>query len=210
MLMKVLLLNGSPHREGCTYTALTQVADILVQEGVEAEILHVATGQVRGCIACGGCAKTHRCVFTDDAVNDVLDRLDEADGLIVGSPVYYASPNGALLAFLDRLFFTGGGHLGYKPGAAVVSARRAGTTAALDVLNKYFLLSNMPLVPSQYWNMVHGHTPADVMQDAEGLQIMRTLGRNMAWMLNCFATADRQGIAAPKPEARRQVTNFIR
>lgn len=204
--MKVLLLNGSPHAKGCTARALAEVAGALEAEGVGAEILQVANGQVRGCAACGKCRETGRCVFGDDGVNDMLDRLETADGLIVGSPVYYAAPNGALLAFLDRLFRAGGGRQAYKPGAAVVSARRAGTTASLEVLQKYFLLSNMPLVPSQYWCMVHGATPEDVERDEEGLQIMRTLGRNMAWLLGCIAA----GAKPPVPEAQPKRTNFIR
>ncbi len=203
--MKVLLLNGSPHPEGSTFTALTEVANAIIKEGIGAETVHVAAGAVHGCIACGHCRKAKRCVFTDDGVNDVLDRLDAADGLIVGSPVYYASPNGALLSFLDRLFFTGGGHLAYKPGAAVVVARRAGTTASLDVLNKYFLISNMPVVPSQYWNMVHGYDADDVRKDAEGLQIMRTLGRNMAWMLRCFAAGVKR--LRRKPSGRLRISS---
>lgn len=204
--MKALLLNGSPREKGCTYTALMEVAGALGEGGVESEIIHVARGPVHGCTGCRGCAKTKRCVFADDAVNQVLDKLEEAQGLVVGSPVYYASPNGALLSFLDRMFYTGGGKRAFKPGAAVVSARRAGTTAALDVLNKYFLISGMPIVPSQYWNMVHGNTPEEVREDEEGLQIMRTLGRNMAWMIKCFT----QGETPPAMEAARKRTNFIR
>lgn len=205
MYMKVILLNGSPRAKGCTYTALAEVAGALEDAGVGTEIIHVAGRGTRGCIACGQCAKSGRCVIADD-VNVVLEKMKEADGLVIGSPVYYASPNGELLAFLDRMFYAGSSSMVYKPGAAVVSARRAGTTAALDVLNKYFLISNMPVVASQYWNMVHGSSPKDVRQDAEGLQIMRTLGRNMAWLLRCIAA----GEAPPEREALRQRTNFIR
>lgn len=204
--MKVLLLNGSPRPAGCTYTALAEVAAAIEMAGIDTEILHAAKGAVHGCIACRKCAETHRCVFTDDGVNDALDKMEAADGLIIGSPVYYASPNGAMIAFLDRMFYAGGSGMAYKPGASVVSARRAGTTASLDVLNKYFLITNMPIVPSQYWNMVHGHTPDQVRQDLEGLQIMRTLGRNMAWMLHCFAKGD----APPERVEQRATTNFIR
>lgn len=204
--MKVLLLNGSPNRSGCTYTALAEVAGALEREGVETELVHVGHMPTHGCIACHRCVETRRCVFDEDGVNEALEKMEKADGLVVGSPVYYASPNGALLAFLDRMFYTGGGNMAYKPGAAIVSARRAGTTASLDVLLKYFLNSGMPVVPSQYWPMVHGNTPEEVQRDEEGLQVMRTLGRNMAWMLRCFAG----GEAKPEPEARRMRTNFIR
>lgn len=204
--MKVLLLNGSPKAKGCTFTALCEVAGQLEANGVETEIASVVKGPVRGCIACGQCAEKRRCVFDDDMVNEILDRAAEIDGLVVGSPVYYASPNGALLSFLDRLFFAGGGAFAYKPGAAVVSARRAGTTAALDVLNKYFLIGNMPVTPSQYWNMVHGNTPDEVRRDEEGMQIMRALGGNMAWLLKCIAA----GGGKPQPEKPRMRTNFIR
>lgn len=204
--MKVLLLNGSPHLQGCTYTALEEVAGALREEKIEAQILSPMDGDVRGCIACGRCKESRRCVFDGDGVNEALDIMEEADGLVVGSPVYYASPNGALISFLDRMFQTGGGRMAFKPGAAIVSARRAGTTASLDVLNKYFLIRGMPVVPSQYWNMVHGSTPEEVRRDEEGMQIMRTLGRNMAWMLRCFAG----GGAPPAPEAVAKRTNFIR
>ena len=204
--MKVLLLNGSPRPKGCTFTALSEVASAIQAGGVEAEIVQLPKGAVRGCIACGKCAETKRCIFGDDGVNDMIDRMASAQGLVIGSPVYYASPNGAVLSFLDRMFYAASSEMAYKPGAAVVSARRAGTTASLDVLNKYFLISNMPLVPSQYWNMVHGQSPEQVLQDEEGLQIMRTLGRNMAWMIKCIATGD----APPATESERKRTNFIR
>lgn len=204
--MKVLLLNGSPNEKNCTYTALEEVAGALTQCGVESEIIHIAKGVVPGCIACRTCKTAGRCVFTADKVNEVVEKMETADGLIIGAPVYYASPNGTAISFLDRLFYTGARHFAYKPGAAVVSARRAGTTASLDVLNKYFLISNMPIVPSQYWCMVHGYTPDDVRQDEEGMQIMRTLGRNMAWILKSFAAGEKP----PVPEAERKFTNFIR
>ncbi|MDR0929382.1 MAG: flavodoxin family protein [Oscillospiraceae bacterium] len=202
--MKVLMLNGSPRAHGCTYTALREVADTLETAGVETEILHVAKGAVRGCIACGQCSKRDNCAIEGDGVNEAIEKMAKSDGLIVGSPVYYASPNGMLLSFLDRMFYAGD-CFAYKPGAAVVSARRAGTTASLDVLYKYFLIANMPMVPSQYWCMVHGHTPDDVRKDEEGMQTMRTLGRNMAWMLECF-----KGKELPKAEEPRKWTHFIR
>lgn len=205
--MKALLLNGSPNAQGCTYTALRQVAVGLESQGVGAQIHQLAVrGTVRGCIGCGRRAQTRRCIFDEDGVNEVLDKMEGFDGLVIGSPVYYASPNGATVALLDRLFHAGARSLAYKPGAAVVSARRAGTTASLDVLNKYFIISQMPVVPSQYWPMVHGHTAEQALQDEEGMQIMRTLGRNMAWMIKCFAAGD----APPLPEAEHRRTNFIR
>jgi multimeric flavodoxin WrbA len=182
----------------------------LNEEGVDTEIFHIGNKPVRGCMACRKCKEgSHRCVYNDDTVNIGLDKTDEADGFIFGSPVYYASGNGAMIAFLDRMFYAGN-NFAYKPGAAVVAARRAGTTAALDQLNKYFTISNMPVVPSQYWNMVHGHTPEDVRQDLEGLQIMRVLGRNMAWMLKCFEAGKKEGVSLPLMKEQRIMTNFIR
>lgn len=209
--MKVLLLNGSPREKGCTYTALSEVASALEGEGVRAEIIHVGKGPVRDCTACGACAKLdNRCVFDDDMVNAVLEKAREADGFVFGSPVYYAHPSGAVLSFLDRLFYAADkSTFAHKPGAAVVSARRAGTTASFDVLNKYFTISQMPVVSSQYWCMVHGNKPEDVRQDLEGLQIMRTLGRNMAWMLKCIEAGKKIGLLPPPPEAPQR-TNFIR
>ena len=202
--MKVLLLNGSPHEKGCTYRALTEVAGALTKEGIEAEIVHIGNQAVHGCIGCGKCAATGRCVFKGDPVNAFLDKMEHADGLIVGSPVYYASANGSLYSFLDRLFYAGS-CFAFKPAAAVASARRAGTTATLDTLNKYFTIMNMPVVPSQYWNSVHGRLPGEAREDAEGLQTMRVLARNMARLLKA-------GVGpALAPEAEeRQWTHFIR
>ncbi|MBS1368328.1 MAG: flavodoxin family protein [Lentisphaeria bacterium] len=204
--MKVLLVNGSPHVHGCTRTALSEVAGELEKNGIETEIFHIGNRAIRGCIACGKCAESGKCIFTDDSVNTAIDKFRAADGIVVGSPVYYAAPNGALCAFLDRVFFMKSGFYAYKPAAAVVSCRRGGATAAFDRLNKYFTISNMPIVSSQYWNMVHGNTPDEVKQDLEGLQIMRTLGKNMAWLLKCIGKAQ-----IPPPEREPQVwTNFIR
>lgn len=208
--MKVLMINGSPNKEGCTYTALKEVECQLNKCGVETEILHIGKGAVRGCIGCGGCAGKGRCVFGDDKVNEAIEKMESADGLIVGSPVYYASANGSLSSFLDRMFYAGGRFFARKPGAAVVSARRAGTTAALDELNKYFLISQMPVVSSQYWSMVHGNTPDEVWQDLEGMQIMRTLGRNMAWLLSCIQAGAQAQVPEPEQEEKRARTNFIR
>lgn len=208
--MKVLLINGSPREKGCTYTALRETADSLEQEGIETEILHIGKKPVSGCMACGYCGRTgkNRCV-TEDAVNTALEKMEEADGLVVGSPVYYASANGAVISFLDRMFYAGGGLFPFKPGAAVVSARRAGTTASLEVLNKYFMISQMPVVSSNYWNMVHGNSPEEVKQDKEGLQTMRILGKNMAWLLKLIEAGRKSGIPNPRQEQKIK-TSFIR
>jgi len=206
--MKVLLINGSPHRKGCTYTALNEVAKSLNEEGIETEIFHIGIESIRGCIACGQCKSTFRCVFKD-GVNVAIEKMEECDGLIVGSPVYYASANGTLISFLDRMFYAAAKRMVYKPAAAVVSARRAGTTASFDQLNKYFMINNMPVVSSQYWNMVHGNNSEEVLRDEEGLQIMRRLGKNMAWLLKCIENGKEKGIVPSEAEAKK-VTNFIR
>ncbi len=178
--MKVLMINGSPNKTGCTYTALTEVGKALAAEGVESEIVWLGNGPVRDCIGCGGCRKTNNCVFDDDKLSELKAKCAEADGFVFGSPVYYAHPSGRLLSVLDRLFFSGNSVFKGKPGAAVVSARRAGTTASIDAINKHFSISEMPIIGSSYWNMVHGRKAEDVAEDAEGLQTMRNLGRNMA------------------------------
>ena len=206
-MSKILLINGSPHEKGCTYTALSEIADTLTQNDVESEILYLGTKPVAGCIACGKCFQTGRCVF-DDKVNEVLEKLDEYDGIVVGSPVYYAGPTGQLCAFLDRLFFCSERRMAGKLGAAVVSCRRGGASAAFDRLNKYFTICNMTVVGSQYWNQVHGFTPEDVRKDEEGLQTMRTLAQNIAWLLKNRDAGKAQGISAPVYEARIN-TNFI-
>lgn len=208
--MKVLMLNGSPHEKGCTYTALSQVAGELNRAGIETEILHVGGKDVRGCMGCGACGKLGKCVFGEDMVNDAVAKMRECDGLVVGSPVHYASAGGAITSFLDRFFYSGSSAAAHKPGAAVASARRAGTTAALDQLNKYFMISQMPVVSSQYWNMVHGQCPEDVKKDEEGMQIMRVLGRNMAWLLKSIEAGKAAGIDFPEAEAEKKRTNFIR
>ena len=205
--MKALLINGSPHANGCTFTALNIVAEELQKNGIETEIVHIGNKDIRGCIACGKCAELGRCVF-NDMVNEVAPKFEQADGLVVGSPVYYAGPNGTLTNLLDRLFFSTPFDKRMKVGTAVVSARRGGTTAAFDRLNKYFTISEMPVVSSRYWNMVHGHTPADVMQDEEGVQIMRILGRNMAFLMRAIA-AERERNGLPEKE-EIHYTNFIR
>jgi len=207
--MKVLLVNGSPHRNGCTYTALCEVADTLAEEGIEFEHYWIGPKPIGGCVGCYRCAKTRRCVF-DDKVNEFTALAAGFDGFVFGSPVYYAGLNGSFMSFMDRVFFSRGGQFRLKPAAAVVSARRAGTTSALDQLNKYFMIQEMPVISSRYWNMVHGNTPEEVLQDAEGLQIMRTLGRNMAWFLKLKQAGEAAGVALPQPEAERVATNFIR
>ncbi len=206
--MKVILINGSPHSNGCTYTALAEAAKTLEECGVDTEIIQIGNQAIRGCIGCGGCAGKGRCVFGDDAVNEIIAKMEEADGLVIGSPVYFASPNGNLLSLLDRLFYAGD-CFAHKPAAAVVSARRAGTTVSLDDLNKYFTIKQMPVVSSNYWNMVHGNCPQDVQKDEEGLQTMRNLARNMAWMLKCIDCGKQNGIKPPAAE-KKVWTNFIR
>ncbi|OOM13788.1 flavodoxin family protein [Clostridium saccharobutylicum] len=207
--MKVLLINGSPKAKGCTYTALLEIAKELEKENIETEIFHVGNKPIRGCMACGGCSKTDgKCVFNDDTVNIALEKAKEVDGFIFGSPVHYASASGAITSFLDRFFYAGN-FFQYKPGAAIVSCRRGGSTAAFEQLNKYFTISNMPIVSSQYWNMVHGNTPEEVKQDLEGMQTMRVLGKNMAWILKCIQAGKECGINLPDQE-QRAITNFIR
>lgn len=200
--MKVLLVNGSPHKSGCTYTALAEISSQLEKNGIESEIYHIGTTAISGCIACGTCHKTGKCSI-DDSVNALAARLDEFDGFVFGSPVYYAAPNGALISFMDRLFYSAGSKMHNKPGCAVVSCRRGGASAAFDCLNKYFTISNMPVVPSQYWNQVHGSCPEDVKKDLEGMQTMRTLADNLAWLIKCT-----KGVKTPEREAKVR-TNFI-
>ncbi len=208
--MKVLMINGSPNENGCTATALGVVAEALAADGIESEIVWLGKGALRDCIGCRACRKlNNRCVFDDDVVNRILAKAEEADGFVFGSPTYYAHTNGRILSVLDRVFYAGSAVFAGKPGAAVVSARRAGTTANLDVLNKYFSISRMPVVSSCYWNMVHGNTPEEVRQDEEGLQIMRTLGREMAWLLKSIEAGRKAGLSRPAVEAKI-MTNFIR
>lgn len=206
-IMKILLINGSPKREGNTFIALNEVAKTLEAEGIEAEIIHVGHKDVHGCIACNKCREQGKCVF-DDIVNEVNKKFETADGIIVGSPVYYASPAGTLLSFMDRLFYSATFDKSMKVGAAVAVARRGGTTATFDVLNKYFTISNMPIVPSQYWNNVHGRMPGEAAQDAEGLQIMRQLARNMAFLVKSIRLG-KEKFGMPEREEWNP-TNFIR
>lgn len=205
--MKVLLINGSPHKDGCTNRALCEVAKELNENSVDTEIVWIGTDALHGCIACGGCGKTKECVF-DDGVNEISAKMAECDGLVIGTPVYYASPNGSLLAMLDRLFGICP-DLAHKPAAAVASARRGGTTASLDVINKYFTIRQMPVVASTYWNMVHGSKSEDVEKDTEGLQTMRNIGKNMAWLIKCIKSGAENGITAPVADSGER-TNFIK
>jgi len=204
--MKVLLINGSPNKDGCTYTALMEVASTLEANDVTTEMFHIGQGAQRGCIGCGKCREIKKCVFDGDMCNELAEKIKEADGIVVGSPVYYAGPNGALCALLDRVFFSNHGGFKHKVAACVVSCRRGGASASYDRLNKYFTISQMPVVSSQYWNAVHGNEPEEVKRDLEGLQIMRTLGSNMAWLIKNI----KSGNPPPEPEKERFHTNFIR
>ena len=210
--MKVILVNGSPHEKGCTYTALAEVASALEQEGIETDIFWIGTKAIAGCIACHGCAKTGRCVF-HDKVNEFLELAPVYDGYIFGSPVHWAAAGGAITSFMDRVFYAdlngGGDRFRLKPAAVVISARRAGTTATWDQVNKYFGLMQMPIITSRYWNMVHGTNPDEVKQDLEGMQVMQILGNNMAYFINCKNVATKMGIEMPK-EPDFVFTNFIR
>lgn len=210
--MKVLLVNGSPHGKGCTYTALNEVAESLNHEGIDIKVFQIGTKPLAGCIACKSCVKTGQCVF-DDKVNEFLKIAGTFDGYIFGSPVHFAAASGAITSFMDRAFYvdlcSGKQSFYLKPAASIISARRAGTTATFDQLNKYFTLMEMPIISSQYWNMVHGQTPEEVKKDIEGLQIMRTLGRNMAFFLKCKEAGIKSGIAFPERE-KTTFTNFIR
>lgn len=197
--MKVLLLNGSPKAKGCTNRALVEVANALQKEGIETEIYHIGVKNFGGCISCGSCRKNGKCIF-DDAVNVIAGKLDSADGLVIGSPIHYAAPSGSILGVLHRLAIVAGSKLMYKPAATVVSARRGGTTAGLEVLNKVPQYFRMPLISGQYWPMVHGSNPEQVEADEEGLQIMRSIGTNMAWLLKCIEAGKAAGIPVPTPE----------
>ncbi len=208
--MKVLLINGSPHEKGCTYTALAEIAAVLEGEGVNAEIFHIGNRPIRGCTACGRCGELPgRCVFDEDSVNAALEKGEAADAFVFGSPVYFGSANGAMISFLDRMFYAGD-CFAFKPCACISSARRGGSTAAMDQLNKYPTIAAMPVVSANYWNMVHGNTPEEVRQDLEGMQNMRDLGRNMAWMLKCIEAGAAAGIKPPVSAEPKVFTNFIR
>lgn len=206
--MKVILINGSPNAEGCTYTALDEVRQTLEKNEIETELFQIGKKPIAGCIACGSCGKTGQCIFRDDFVNELREKLPLADGIVVGTPVYYASPSGQIMALLARLFFNSNNRYNGKLGAAVVSARRGGCTSAFDAVNKFFMINNVHVVTSQYWNMVHGFTPDDVRKDLEGLQTMRTLGENMAWLLKCIELGKKNGLPVPQHELTIR-THFI-
>ena len=197
-MAKVLLLNGSPRANGCTAAALKEMIAVFEQEGIETELIQVGNKEVRGCMACGYCRSHGKCVF-NDPVNEIAAKFETADGLVIGSPVYYGSPNGTLLSFLDRLFYSAQFSAHMKVGAAVVSCRRGGNTASFDVLNKYFTISGMPVVSSTYWNQVHGFSADDVKKDLEGLQTMRNLARNMAFLIRAIR-AEKEKSGLPEEE----------
>lgn len=205
--MKVLLFNGSSREHGCTYTALKEVEKSLNNNGVETEIIFL--GDIKDCKGCKACRTTGKCVIIDDKINEYVEKARQADGFIFGSPVYYAHPAGRLLSAMDRMFYSGGSAFKFKPAAAIVSARRSGTTVSIDAITKHFTINCMPVVSSNYWNMVHGNQPEEVLQDLEGLQIMRTLGQNMAWLLKCIEVGKNNGVGLPQTEEKVH-TNFIR
>lgn len=208
--MKVLMLNGSPRPKGCTFTALSEVGKALEEEGVAFEIIQSGAGPVRDCIGCQKCRELdNKCIFDEDLVNRFIEKAAAADGFIFGSPVYYAHPTGRVLSLLDRIFYAGSSVFINKPGASIVSARRAGTTASLDVLNKYFMINRMPVVSAAYWNMVHGNTPEEIVQDFEGMQMMKIIGKNMAWLLKSIEAGKNNGLTPPEVEKIVR-TNFIR
>lgn len=209
--MKVLLINGSSNKNGCTYTALSEITKVLNKERIDTEIIQIGNTAIRDCCGCQTCRKNGgTCVFNDDIVNEIIEKAKTADGFVFGSPVYYAHPSGRLISLLDRVFYAGGAAFAYKPSAGIVSARRAGTTASFDVINKYFTINNMPIVSSSYWNMVHGaqNSPQDVMKDEEGLHTMRMVGYNMSWLLKCIEAGKSSGIEPTKEP--KIFTNFIR
>ncbi len=207
--MKVLMINGSTHENGTTAAALKVIAEELEKQGVQSEIVCLGTAAVHTCMGCGSCQKTGKCVFGDDPVNAIGESVKSADGYIFGAPVHYASPSGAIIALLDRLFYAYGGYMKFKPAASIVAARRAGTTASYDVLNKYIGINNMIQVPSTYWNMIHGSSAEEAMKDEEGVTVMRAVASNMAWLLKLLDNAKGTPLEKPViiPKAK---TNFIR
>lgn len=207
--MKVLLINGSARKE-CTYTALAKVAESLNEEEIETEIINIGGNPIRDCIGCGMCSKNgnSRCIFNDDIVNEIIEKAEKSDGFVFGSPVYYAHPSGRILSVLDRAFYAGKKAFKFKPGASIISARRGGTIASFDVLNKYFSINQMPIVSSTYWNNVHGNNKEEVAKDLEGMQTMYNLGKNMAWLLKCIEAGKNSNVK--KPENKVVKTNFIR
>ncbi len=206
--MKVLMLNGSPKANGNTYTALLEIGKQLNKENIEYEIVQIGGAPMRDCIGCGRCTE-NGCIFSDGGVNEFIAKAKEADGFVFGTPVYYAHPSGRILSFLDRVFYSGGRAFKFKPAASVAVARRAGTTASFDCLNKYFGISQMPVAGATYWNNVHGAVPGEVSFDEEGMRTMRNLARNLAWMIKCFDAGKKNGIPLPETETGNK-TNFIR
>lgn len=208
--MKVLLINGSPHRNGCTFTGLSEIANALQEQGIESEIFWIGAKPISGCLGCGKCAGKTHCVLEGDCVNEFLDKARQADGFVFGSPVHFAAASGSMTSFMDRVFYGKDASVfENKPAACIVSCRRGGATAAFEQLLKYPTIRNMPVVSSQYWNMIHGNTPEEVRQDLEGMQTLRTLGRNMAWLLRCIKAGKNAGVPMPEREPGAR-TNFIR
>ncbi|MDE6442359.1 MAG: flavodoxin family protein [Clostridia bacterium] len=207
--MKVLLFNGSSRAKGCTFTALSKIAGVLNEQGIETEILQIGNKPVQDCIGCGGCAGKYKCVFSDDCINEWIEKAKCADGFVFGTPVYYAHPSGRILSAMDRMFYAGGKNFAQKPAAVIASARRAGTTASLDAISKHLGISQMPVISSTYWNMVHGNCPEEVEQDLEGMQTMTNLALNMAWILKCIEVGAKVGVTAPQTK-KVVKTNFIR
>lgn len=208
--MKVLMINGSPHEKGTTYTALNEIANILKEYDIDSEIINLGNGPIRDCIGCLACRKLdNKCVFEDDIINSVSEKAKTADGFIFGTPVYYAHPTGRILSALDRIFYSASACFKHKPAAAIACARRAGTTASVDVLNKYFTIAQMPVVSSTYWNVAHGADGEDVLKDEEGIQTLINLGKNMAWLLKCIEAGKKAGISLPEADKSKR-TNFIR
>ena len=208
--MKVLMINGSAREGSNTGLALGEIAKILAENGIESEIVNLDNTPIRDCTSCGACSKLDcRCVYDDDMVNEIIEKAKSSDGFIFGTPVYYAHPSGRILSLLDRVFYAGGRAFAYKPAAAVACARRAGTSASLDVLNKYFTIARMPIVSSTYWNVIHGRKVGESPLDEEGMQTMRNLARNMAWLLKCIELGKQSGIT-PEENERKAFTNFIR
>lgn len=212
--MKVLMVNGSPHKNGCTQTALEEVASTIKEAGIGVDYFWIGNKPIQECIGCFACHKKNECIFKNDKVNEFVKLAADYDGFIFGTPVYYAGPAGGMVSFMNRVFFSASNldphPFKFKPAAAVASARRTGTVSTLDVMNKYFLHGQMPIVPSRYWNEVYGNTPEEVKKDLEGMQVMRTLGRNMAWMLRLKEAGEKAGIKVPEQEPERIATNFIR
>ena len=208
--MKVLMINGSPHEKGTTYTALNEISRILNENNIETEIVSLGTGAIRDCTGCLACRKLdNKCVFDDDVINTISEKAKTADGFIFGTPVYYAHPTGRLLSALDRIFYSAGSYFQHKPAAAIACARRAGTTASVDVLNKYLTIAQMPVVSSTYWNVAHGANGEDVLKDEEGIQTFKNLANNMIWLLNCIDAGKKAGITPPQADKSKR-TNFIR